>query len=121
MKALFTTGMVALAITLCACQNDGLLNENLQHSESITKKNQLTKEEAELEFSKTLSKACYAEPQLRSFLKDVALEENDNDHNIFYPLAKDRIVKEGKTFEEILKEYAKNSDNISAIENAAPS
>ena len=33
MKALFTTGMVALAITLCACQNDGLLNENLQHSE----------------------------------------------------------------------------------------
>ena len=52
MKALFTTGMVALAITLCACQNDGLLNENLQHSESITKKNQLTKEEAELEFSK---------------------------------------------------------------------
>lgn len=120
MKALFTTGMVALAIMLGACQNDGLLNENLQQSESITKKNQLTKEEAELEFSKTLSKACYAEPQLRSFLKDVALEENDNDHNIFYPLAKDRIVKEGKTFEEILKEYAKNPDNISAIENAAP-
>ena len=30
MKALFTTGMVALAIALCACQNDGLLNENLQ-------------------------------------------------------------------------------------------
>ena len=33
MKALFTTRMVALAITLCACQNDGLLNENLQQFE----------------------------------------------------------------------------------------
>ena len=42
MKALFTTGMVALAIMLGACQNDGLLNENLQQSESITKKNQLS-------------------------------------------------------------------------------
>lgn len=33
MKALFTTEMVALAIMLGACQNDGLLNENLQQFE----------------------------------------------------------------------------------------
>lgn len=74
---------IALTILVSACQKESLQDGSLQSQSEVTDKSQLTKKNAELLFAQILSKATYAEPQLRGFLKKVALEQNDNDYNIF--------------------------------------
>lgn len=111
---------IALTILVSACQKESLQDGSLQSQSEVTDKSQLTKENAELLFAQILSKATYAEPQLRGFLKKVALEQNDNDYNIFYPLAKNRTVTDGKTFAEILQKYTKNDKELAQIEKSAP-
>ena len=111
---------IALTILVSACQKESLQDGSLQSQSKVTDKSQLTKENAELLFAQILSKATYAEPQLRGFLKKVALEQNDNDYNIFYPLAKNRTVTDGKTFAEILQKYTKNDKELAQIEKSAP-
>ena len=111
---------IALTILVSACQKESLQDGSLQSQSEVTDKSQLTKKNAELLFAQILSKATYAEPQLRGFLKKVALEQNDNDYNIFYPLAKNRTVTDGKTFAEILQKYTKNDKELAQIEKSAP-
>ena len=110
----------ALTILVSACQKEYVIDDNLKSQNKITSQCQFTKESAEQLFAQTLSRATYAEPQLRAFLKKVALELNDNDYNIFYPLTKNRKVADGKTFAEILQKYTNNNNELAQIEISAP-
>lgn len=70
-------------------------------------------------FAQILSSAVYSEPALRDFIKSEALKEFDKDHDVFYPLVKNKVVSEGKTFREILKKYDYD-DELDRIEFNEP-
>lgn len=105
-----------LVMFLCSCTHD--LTEEYQIY--TTQHSSLTQTEAEKQFSTILSKAIFADPDIRSFLKREALLKKDNDHNVFYALTKDKQVSQNKTLYSALKSYAENSEDLDAIEAAAP-
>lgn len=70
-------------------------------------------------FAIIMSKAIYAEPELREFVKNEALKRTDLDYDVFYPWIKDEVVSEGRSFENILREYDANSE-LDRITEALP-
>ena len=71
-----------------------------------------------IRFSEILSKAVKENSELRSFLKTDALKMMDKDYDIFYPSSKNEIVFNGKSFRDILMEYAENEDELTGIEES---
>ena len=112
--------MLALAGALLASCNDEFATEQKNDDLSTNGKEFLSQSEAERTFSEVLSKAIYAEPRLRKFLKNEALLKNDNDYNIFYPLSKNKIVIGDKSFIDVLQAYCDNHEDLANIEKAAP-
>ena len=108
---------ILLFVHFCSCTQDALLNNNTVENATTPS---LTKEQAITQFSEILSKATYNEPSLRAFLKDQALMMKDNDHNVFYPLTKNEIVSENKTFYQVLEKYAGNKHVLKNIEKSFP-
>jgi hypothetical protein len=76
-------------------------------------------EDAIKEFSIILSKAASNDHKLRLFMKEEALNMFDMDYDVFYPLIKDKIVYDGKSFKMILKQYDTNNV-IEEIEKQLP-
>lgn len=74
---------------------------------------------AQKSFAKILSKAVYDNIELRQFLKDKAIEQFDNDHDVFYPFVKDEIVVGNQTFRDILLSYSSEKE-LSEIEATLP-
>lgn len=90
--------------------------ETLYPKNEITPK---TNEEYLERFAEILSKAVYSDEDLRAFLKNEALKQFDNDYDVFFPLTKERKVKEERTFRDYLVEYSSEED-IEEIENNCP-
>ena len=53
---------------------------------------------AQKEFAIILSKALCSDPDMRSFVKQEALQRFDNDYDVFYPKVKDELINEKETF-----------------------
>lgn len=81
--------------------------------------NVMDKPFAQESFSKILSKAVSENQDLRSFIHTVALQQFDNDYDVFYPFVKDRIVSQSRSFRDILLEYTDETTLVS-IEKALP-
>ena len=81
---------------------------------------EMSNEEAQKLFASTLSKAVYNNEALRRFLKEKALEQFDNDYDVFYPLTKDEVVDGSKTFRTILLENGISDEELSQIEHKLP-
>ena len=79
-----------------------------------------TQESAQIEFAKILSKAVYADEDLRVFLKEEAIKQFDNDYDVFYPFVKDETISGGRTFREILVEHAGSDSKLQEIEEVLP-
>lgn len=86
--------------------------------ESQKEVSELTTAQAQLKFAKILSQATSNSSEIRQFLKKEALARFDNDCDVFYPLVKDKIVSENKSFREILLSYCQNEDELIQIENS---
>lgn len=67
-------------------------------------------------FSISLSKAVYAYPEVREFLKSEAMKRFDNDDEVFYPFVKDREVGTLGTFREILVRELGSEELMKQIE-----
>lgn len=80
----------------------------------------MTKESSQKFFAKILSKALYKSLDLRKFVKEKALQEFDNDNDVFYPFVKDEIVSNGQTFREILLSYCEDKDKYMQMEKVSP-
>lgn len=63
---------------------------------------ELTTAEAQIRFAKLLSQAASGSIEVRRFLKKEATKQFDNDYDVFYPLVKNKIVADGKSFRDIL-------------------
>jgi len=91
--------------------------DELVKKEGIQKENVIPPKVSNMvRFSEILSKAVAKNSDLRSFLKTEALKMMDKDFDIFYPLSKNEIVSNGKSFRDILAEYAENKEELTGIE-----
>ncbi len=70
-------------------------------------------------FSKILSKAVSNDSNLRSFLKDEAMNQFDKDYDVFYPLVKNKKLADGTSFRDCLLEYTDEAV-LSQIEKDLP-
>ncbi|MFD2286762.1 hypothetical protein GJU39_17615 [Pedobacter petrophilus] len=78
----------------------------------------MEKQDSKAAFSKVLAIALEKEPSLRSFIKNEALKQFDMDNDILFQMVKDEPIKDGKTFYQIISQYADSKINLNnAIEN----
>ncbi|MVZ60686.1 hypothetical protein [Sphingobacterium humi] len=118
MKNVIKTTLL-LGVLLASCQKDfDATNDPTDEVGNISIG--LSKDSARSAFSKILSKAVFNEPELRNFIKSTAIDEFDNDQDVFYPFVRDEMVSEGKTFREILDMYSENKEILLQIEEALP-
>lgn len=111
------SGMLC-AMLFSACTQDDVLgvNEEIPTTKTLSV---LSTQEAQIKFAKILSKAVASSESVRSFLKQEALSKIDNGYNIFYPIAKDKIL-DNRTFKNVLSDFEEYSGEIEEIENKVP-
>ncbi len=108
--------ILASAICMFSCsQNDEIVTQSKESVETVTR---LSSGEAQQNFAKILSKAVYNSAEVRSFLKEHALAQFDNDYDIFYPFVKNRVVSNEQTFREVLLSYCENENELIQIEES---
>lgn len=113
-----------LFIALCAltfsCTEDFPENQSAQDSTTPSLKiMSLTENDAKQKFAEILSKAIYENIDLRSFIKDKAIQQFDNDFDVFYPILKNEEVGNSETFRNILLKYT-TEEELNNIERALP-
>ena len=74
---------------------------------------------AEQSFAEILSEAVSATPSLRYFIRETALEQFDNDYDVFYPYVKNTVVEDNLTFRDLLLQHT-DEQTLSSIEKALP-
>lgn len=103
-----------------SCSNEDDIDSQQNPPELSIKGKSLKPEEAQIKFATILSKAVYQNESLRAFLKNRAIEQFDNDYDVFYPLVKNMEVENGKTFKEILYSFCDNKEDLDNIEESLP-
>ena len=74
---------------------------------------------AQQSFAAILSEAVSENPSLRSFIHTTALEQFDNDYDVFYPFVKSSVIENNLTFRDILLKYT-DEKTLSSIEMTLP-
>lgn len=73
--------------------------------------------DAEKEFALILSKAICSDADIRSFIKQEALKQFDNDYDVFYPIIKDVQINEKGTFRDILCSFSEDQASFHNLES----
>lgn len=108
----------AISLSFYSCKKEEVSKPDL---DNVQNENEFKlKKEARTSFSKILSKAIYAEPSLRKFIKNIALEQFDNDYDVFYAFVKDQSVDNNETFRSLLLKYADSEESFEKIEEILP-
>ncbi len=108
--------ILLLSIILVSCsKNDVVIPVSYQKGVEDS----YSQTDAIRDFSSILSKAVVESESVRTFLKETALEEIDNDYDVFYPFAKTKQVDETNTFRGILLQYTDEA-NLRLIEETLP-
>lgn len=107
--------LTVVFFVLFACQQE---HDDFQEKGDDSNITQLSITEAQQSFAKVLSKAVFQSEEVRTFLKSEALAQFDNDHDIFYPFVKDKIVTGDRTFRDVLLSYCNNEDELIQIEES---
>lgn len=114
MKTHYTIFILLGFLLFSAC--DKMSVDTVDNTEDIS-----TKDQAEClkSFAMIMSKALYNEPELRAFVREEALQRRDLDYDVFYPWVKDAEIRDGLTFENIVKMYDSN-DELDLIVKSVP-
>jgi hypothetical protein len=115
MKSKFFVIALGLSI-LFSCSNEKDLDQFQNPSSAISQED---KTKSFTRFAEILSNAVYEHAEVRNFLKSEALAKIDNDYNVFYPIAKDKMLSSGGSFRDMLVRYSSESE-IRKIEQALP-
>lgn len=76
--------------------------------------------DAQLKFAKLLSQAASNSKEVREFLRNEALAQFDNDYDVFYPFAKNKIVSGNQKFRDVLLSYCEDESELTQIEQSLP-
>ena len=94
----FTLAILFSAI-LFSCSDD----HELSPIKTVTEISKSSNIDAQKQFANLLSKAIYERKELRSFLKEEALDLFDNDYDIFYPFVKNKKIGRASCRERVLR------------------
>ena len=100
---------------LLACSQE---EENILNVKNDRELPALSTADAQIRFAKLLSRAASNSIEVRNFLKKEAVKRFDNDYDVFYPLVKDKIVADNKTFRDILLSLCEDSKELTEIEQS---
>lgn len=89
--------LASVFFMLSCSQEESILPTNENTSNSPT-----AAVDAQLKFAKLLSQAASDSKEVRSFLRNEALAQFDNDYDVFYPFVKNKIVSGNQKFRDIL-------------------
>ena len=109
--------IILAALAMISCKE--ALNTVENHSEFAQTNDIISESQALNDFTVILSKAVYENEELRAILKTEALNQFDNDYDVFYPYIKDANVDGNNTFRDILLNYSSEED-LQKIEAALP-
>lgn len=116
MKKIYFAALAAMFII--SCSNEEILNVEMPVVATTRGDMGLSKEDCIKEFAKILSKVVYENQDVRSFLKDEAIKQFDNNYDILYLLVKDSQIGES-TFRDLLVSSS-SEELISEIEEKVP-
>lgn len=120
----FKNSVLLLAfLAICSCSEDESELTKLGDEASLETKALETfvdPEIAKKNFAVLLSKAVANDRDLRQFIKDESIAQFDNDYDVFYPFVKNKVVKDDKTFRDILLTYCENEEELRSIEFSLP-
>lgn len=120
MKKYFVSLFCIAAFCACTDQvNDFPAQPDRAQSKTINQA-PLDQVTAQKKFAKALSKAVSNSLDVRKFLKAEAVAQFDNDYDIFYPLAKNKIVYDNQSLRDILLSYCKDENELVQIEQSLP-
>lgn len=103
---------------MISCSYEDILNDGTPAHATTRGVLGLSKEECIKEFAIVLSKVVYDNQDVRTFLKNEAIKQFDNNYDILYCLVKDSQIGES-TFRELLVSNS-SEDLISEIEENVP-
>lgn len=115
MKKLFVIFASMFFMLACTQETDNLVPTD---EKTTTQATELTTAEAQIRFAKLLSQAASGSAEVRKFLKAEATKQFDNDYDVFYPMVKDKIVTDGKSFRDILLSYCATPNELTEIEQS---
>lgn len=119
MKRKFLSLILVSALFSCTSEIDEV-SPSSKENQPVVESAKMDVSEAQKDFAKLLSKAVYNDINIRRFLKDEGVRQFDRDYDVFYPLVKDKIVSNDKTFREVLLSYCEDETELSKIENTLP-
>ena len=118
MKRIYLIIVTCLALFSCS-KEDRKINK-ASNEQNILSIETMSNQDKQMQlFAKSLSKAVYSNKDVRSFIKEQALQKVDNDYDVFYPFVMDKMIGE-KTFKEIILHYGENRDILSSISKNIP-
>jgi hypothetical protein len=112
-KILVFTFVFTLSL-LFSCQQDDTLQVSPTTQQYTKEKN------LQMEFAQILATALDDNPSLRSFLKQEALKQFNNDYDILYHMIKDSKVSTKETIHTLLTRYAGSEERLNRIEENLP-
>lgn len=116
---IFIALMSVIGLSAVSCSSDDIDMQGTSINK-VAQADTLSKEQAMTEFSQVLSKAVTQNAEVRDFIKAQALKRFDNGYDVFYPLVKDLPLEDGRTFKEVLSQYAPSASSLDKIEQAVP-
>lgn len=120
-KKVFSCLVIAACLLSASCSNEDSLISSTQGSSVNTEEQTLPvdKKLCLQNFSVTLSKAIYANKEVREFLKREAVKQFDRNYDVLYYPLKDQKVSGDKTFRDILVSYSSEKE-MKDIERSVP-
>jgi hypothetical protein len=114
--------LISILIYSCSDNLSEITDYNNADSNLITslQTEKTKKESAKKKFASLLSKAVCNDIEIRSFIKNEAIKQFDKDYDVFYPIVKNKVVKNGKTFREMLLSYCDKKEELEQIEDCIP-
>lgn len=110
--------LLAIAISMIAGCTKEQFDSTEYSTQPVSKQEQ---ENAIKDFSAILSQAVAENKDLRTFIKETALQQFDMDYDVFYPYVKNQVVPgDDRTFRDILLQYSEDPAHFEEIETSLP-
>lgn len=108
--------MAILALLPISCKHGYGIDDVLPTKDHV---DLMDYDEAQQQFAQILSSAVASNTELREYIKQQALQQFDNDYDVFYPFVKNEKVSGDETFRDLLLKHC-TQEQLLSIEATLP-
>ncbi|MFA8436243.1 MAG: hypothetical protein ACEPOZ_17140 [Marinifilaceae bacterium] len=109
--------IILLTFLFACCQNDDFMDEKPSSGSELFIKN--TNDSLRIKFANALIPALADSKELRELIKNEALKQFDNDHDVLYHLIKDQKIN-NISVSELISSYSESKELFNQIEEQLP-